>query len=252
MPEPGPIEVAEKTPQPSGKRVIGVNNPEEMSRDEFSNSSELLFHGSRKSFNYNPKFAYDTDFYTTQDGSLTLGTGFYATPDRQQAENYSFVRQSGTERRPLNVISLLPKKAIMLDLRQSDDLEENSSLPKELFERWREKFVRHYKDQDRAKLPWYENAFETKYLQHLDKLAKYPDIDLRSMLWTCPDKRAADGFYPSPPWMDLFAQFMRDEGYDGVIYIEGGEGAKGGSSPTFCFYNIEKIGTYESWHQKAI
>lgn len=250
MSELGRIETDEKASKPFGKRIIGLENPENMSREQFLNSQELLFHGSREPIEYNPKFVYDKDFYSTQDGSLTLGTGFYTTPDKEQAENYSFVRQAGTEKETLHTISLLPKNAEMLDLRDKTNSEFNSFLPREIFEKWREKFVRYYKSQDRSKLPWYEEKFETTYLQHLDKLAEYPNVDLRSMLWTGADKNVPDGWYPSPPWVELFSDFMRDEGYDGVIYIEGGEGEKNKAAPTFCFFNTEVIDTYEGWQKR--
>ena len=235
---------------PYGKRTIGTENPEKMTSEEFMNSKELLFHGSGIPFSYDLNFKYDSDFYKTFDGSLTLGTGFYSTPNKDQAENYSQERQVGTEGKSLNVIAVLPKKAEMLDLRGKNTLQENAPIPKELFEKWREKFVRYYKDQDKNSIPWYEDKFQKSYLEHLDKLAEFPDIDLRSMLWTGGDERTHDGWYPSPTWVDLFAQFMRDEGYDGVIYIEGGEGQKGESSPTYCFFNTGVVDTYEGWQMR--
>lgn len=251
MPEPGGVETNEKISVAYGKRIIGLENPQNMSKDEFERSNELLFHGAKEPFSYDPSFVYNKDFYTTYDGSLTLGTGFYTTPNMEQAKNYSYVRQVNPEGSSLNVESFLPNRAVMLDLRERETLQENAPISKDMFERWREKFVRYYKDQDLGSLPWYETAFLTEYLKHLDGLAKYPDIDLRPMLWTDTDKRLMDGSYPSPPWVDLFQQFMITEGYDGVIYIEGGEGEKGEPAPTYCFFNTKAIDTYEGWQKRA-
>lgn len=244
------IETETKFFQPYGKRIIGLEDPSNMTLQEFNNSKELLFHGSKEPLKYNPKFVYDDDFYTTQDGSLTLGVGIYTTTDQDQAKNYSYVRQIDPKDSPLYVTTLLPNQAVMLDLRERDSLAQNAPISKEMFERWREKYVRYYKNQDRSNLEWYINQFEAEYMIHLDNLSKYPDIDLRSMLWTGPDKRTQDGWYPGPPWVDLFNKFMTEEGYDGVIYIEDGEEEKRGPSPTYCFYNLEKLGDYETWHPK--
>jgi len=236
--------------EPYGLRVIGTQNPEEMTREEFDNSPDLLFHGASEPFIYDPKFAYNSNFYTNNDGSATLGTAFYTTLNKLQAENYSYVRMMPHENEPLNVVELLPKNARMLDLREKTSLEKNAPVPKEFFEKWREKFVRHYKEEDKENTPWHIRSFETRYLVHLDKLEKLPDIDLRSMLWTSVDRRLTDGKYPSPPWIDLFSAFMKGKGYDGVIYIEGGEGKKGADNATYCFYNTEAINTFEGWHKK--
>lgn len=219
MSDVGAIEAKDKEELaiPYGKRIVGIDNPQNMTEEEFSLSSEILFHGSKDPVNYDHNYHYDSDFYMTQDGSLTLGTGFYTTPDKIQAENYSYVR--GAEGKILHVISLLPNKAVMLDLREKDSLKENAPLPKEIFDGWRERFVRYYKDQDKNLLPWYESQFLNEYLKHLDAMSQFSNIDLRSMLWTSSDKRLHDGFYPSPPWVELFSQFMREIGYDGVIYI---------------------------------
>jgi hypothetical protein len=249
MAEPGQTDTNECTSIPYGKRIIGIEDPQKLTREEFNKSKELLFHGSIEPFAYSPRFAYDENFCSTYDGSMTLGSGIYTTPDRNQAENYSLVRQQ-TEGSLPYIAVFLPNKAVMLDLREKNSLAKNAPIPKELFEKWRERYVRFYKDQDRSKLPWYENRFETEYLAHLDKLAQFPNIDLRVMLWTGSDSRIKDGFYPGPPWVDLFSQFMKDEGYDGVIYREGGEGEKGKDSPTFCFFNLEKINTFEGWQKR--
>jgi hypothetical protein len=241
-----------ETAEPYGKRIIGIEDPEKMTQGEFNQSKQLLFHGSDGPFEFNPKFDYsDPQSLATKDGSLTLGLGFYTTPVKTEAENYSMVRQVESEKPPVYIQALLPKDAVMFDCRERWT-KRNAPIPKELFEKWREEFVRYYKDQDRSKLPWYETQFQDEYLKHLDVLAQFPDIDLRSMLWTGADNRTHDGWYPSPSWVELFAKFMKKEGYDGVIYNEGGEGKNAKGSATYCFFNTEVIDTYEGWQKRKV
>ena len=77
-----------------------------------------------------------------------------------------------------------------------------------------------------------------------------PAVDLRVMLETAPDPNLRSRYLPSPPWMKMFSNFMQQEGYDGIVYIEGGEGAKRQNSQSYVFYNLERVGTYDSWQSR--
>ncbi len=68
------------------------------------------------------------------------------------------------------------------------------------------------------------------------------------MLGTAPSKQVKSPNLPSPPWTMLFSEFMLAKGFDGLVYNEGGEGKYGKGGTTYVFYNLKKIGTYESWH----
>jgi hypothetical protein len=237
---------------PLGAKIIGEVDPRGLTAEEFKNSPDLLFHGSKSHFNLNPNLDYSGEqYFVENDGSLTLGTGFYTTSDRSAAEDYSLIRQKGEavrqkkETEPV-ILELLPHKAAMLDLRNEKSSDQNIPIPRTLFEKWRERFVRYYKEADRTK----QHPFEGEYLRYLDEIAEFPDIDLRTMLQTGTDIRLRSNYYTAPPWGQLFADFMKSEGYDGVIYFERGEGENKKISASYAFYNLEKIGTFEDWQKR--
>lgn len=73
-----------------GERVIGREDPRTMSQEAFSSSGELLFHGSANPLAFQHEFDYRSEAYHQEnDGSKTLGYGFYATDSREDAEHYS-------------------------------------------------------------------------------------------------------------------------------------------------------------------
>ena len=138
-----------------------------------------------KPLSFSPVHDYRSEDYLrdTDDGSATLGFGFYTTDNKDEASNYSFVRQGRNVQAHLIVTPILPYQA--------------------------------------------------------------------RVLGTAHSPRTRNSVYmPSPPWAYLFSDFMREEGYDGLVYNEGGEGhqAKGGTS--YVFYNLDTIGTYESWRER--
>lgn len=49
---------------------------------------------------------------------------------------------------------------------------------------------------------------------------------------------------------ELFPKFILGKGYDGLISIEGGDDTRQKNPTSFVFFNLTKIGTYESWHPK--
>jgi len=242
----------EKRVEAVGVRILGESDPRKMSRDEFEQSPDLLFHGSSKPMRFSQEFDYRSHEYLTEnDGSATLGFGFYSTDDREEAENYSIVRQNYTGE-PI-VVCILPFRARVLDLRQKNNLEKNAPVPREFASAWKERFLCYLKTRPprEGNIGEIFNSLEQEYAQYLDRVLALPAIDLRVLLGTAPSRQVKGPLnLPSPPWVMLFSDFMLERGYDGLVYNEGGEGPERRGGASFVFYNLKKIGTYESWHEK--
>ncbi len=239
--------------EPIGVRVIGNLNPSTLTEEQFRSSPDLLFHGASENFNFSSKFDYRSkDYYAKSDGSQTLGEGFYTTAERGSAVDYSVVRQFKQDTTPV-VLEVLPYQARVLDFRAKSDATKNASVPKDLFDNWYMKFKAYFEDSEsRKNLPWHVHAGEAEYMSYLIKLKQVlPTPDLRVMLGTAPTgtRDISSLNYPSPPWMRLFSNFMVEQGYDGIVYNEGGEGRNAKNHTSYTFYNLEKIGTFESWQQ---
>ncbi|MFZ5366268.1 MAG: hypothetical protein ACOZBZ_03145 [Patescibacteria group bacterium] len=237
--------------EPIGDVILGKVDPKTLTKEEFAKSPDVLFHGAAKPFNYSPQYDYNSpEYYTEADGSQTIGQGFYTTNNREAAINYSSVRQLGEKKEPV-VLTLLPYQAKVLDLRAKNDNTRNASIPRTLFEKWRKFFTDYYHSSSRQNLPWYITSNEAEYLLYLARVSKLDQVDLRIMLETAPKAEVKSRNLPSPPWTNLFSNFMKQEGYDGLVYIEGGEDQSRKGHASFVFYNLEKIGTYESWHNST-
>ena len=248
-----PVENECKRPEPVGIRIIGELDPSVMTLEEFERSSDLLFHGSLRPMNFLSEFDYRSrDYLLDNDGSTTLGFGFYATASKQEASHYSLIRQGNkTGAQPI-VISILPYQARVLDLRSKDDLTKNASISREFANKWRAKFLDYLK----IKLPRKGNdgtmidEIEAEYALYIDRVLVLDEIDLRVLLETAPASEVKSRNMPSPSWTVLFSDFMREEGYDGLIYNEGSEGKEREGGASYVFFNLQKIGTYESWHKR--
>lgn len=241
------------TPEPIGMRIIGDVDPRTLSRDAFENSPDMLFHGSPKPFSFSPDFDYRSPEYCTNtDGSQTLGEGFYTTDARDVAENYSRVRQNKADA-PAHIVSLLPYQARMLDLRAKDNIEKNAPVPQALFDKWFQHYKEYFFDKEkRQDMPWWLVSAENDYFQFLVRAKQLgKPLDLRVMLDTTPNAELNGNNLPSPPYMKLFSNFMSQEGYDGLVSIEGGEGNDKKNHPSYVVFNLQKIGTYDSWHQES-
>lgn len=238
-----PPNTNERKAEAMGVRMIGTIDPRTMTPEAFEQSPELLFHGASKAIDFSSEFDYRSEGYLTEnDGSATLGFGFYTTNKKEEASNYSLVRQARADA-PTVVMQVLPYQARVLDLRRKDNLSENAPVSKEFMTKWRERFLAHRKTKKarEGNLGAILDSFETEYAEYLNKMSSQSEIDLRTLLNTVR--------YPAPPWTLLFSDFMREEGYDGVIYNEGGEGQEGKGGASYVFYNLSKIGTYESWNK---
>jgi len=240
-----------QNPEAIGTRILGTKDPGLMSVEEFDNSPEILFHGSARPFKFSKNIDYQSqDYLDSTDGSMTLGFGLYATDERNAALNYSVVRQNNAHSQII-ATPLLPFNARVLDMRRKDDITKNAPVSREFAEKWRTRFLSYLKNRK----PREENlgkmidGLEVEYADYLNRVLNSGDLDLRVLLQTGPSPILHSSSYPAPPWALLFPVFMREEGYDGLVYVEGGEGERKSFSPSFVFYNLEKIGTYESWNK---
>ncbi|MCR4305955.1 MAG: hypothetical protein NUV73_02640, partial [Candidatus Daviesbacteria bacterium] len=194
------------------------------------------------------------------DASQTLGVGLYTTDSYEAAVTYSAVRQFNDQALPI-VETFLPFQAKMLDFRLESDPTQNASVPKALFKEWL-KFFESYidsrapsqREENSAKslitnhgglqVAWEQVDFrresEDDYLERLKAMQTKPKVDLRVMFGTVT--------VGSPSWDRLITKFFLSKGYDGLIYIEGGEGKKKQDHNSYIFYNSKKVGTFNNWH----
>lgn len=246
------IEVPLHERKPIGDRILGEVNPRTMTKQEFESSPDILFHGSAKPFQFRPIYSYqDSEYLKENDGSSTLGFGFYTSDSQTEAHNYSHVRQGGKPELAF-VTPVLPFQAKVLDLRWKDDSTRNAPFPADLVEAWKKAFFAYYQNRKprAGNVGGVHDQMENDYTNHLEKALKLKAVDLRVLLQTAGSPELKSSKYPGPPWTTLFPEFMKSQGYDGLIYNEGGEGWDS-HGPSFVFYNLDKIGTFESWDNQT-
>ncbi|HBR80331.1 TPA: hypothetical protein DEA21_01615 [Candidatus Uhrbacteria bacterium] len=222
-----------------GERILGVVDPKGISRAEFEKSPNLLFHGSSKPFEFRPVFDYRSESYIReQDGSTTLGFGFYTSDSREEASQYSRVRQGGKPNENF-ITPILPFKARVLDLRWKDDQTRNAPFPPGLVEAWRVAFFEYFRNRKprEGNVGMILDSSEVEYATYLERVTKLKAVDLRTLLETAPAPEVKSRNLPSPYWAILFSEFMLAQGYDGLVYNEGGEGWKS-HGPSYVFYNL--------------
>ncbi len=267
-----------------GLVILGQINPINLKRDEFSNSPDLLFHGAEKDFVFRRDFKYDQQ---KNSHSHTVGQGFYATPDRVDAALYS--EAFGMKDKPI-VVEILPYQARMFDFREASLACNANVPPSlleryirynhaQFNQEWEtynpeadNEFLKtHPPDQlvpreILEQATTFEDMFATVPSPHSeereirgDRLASFSDatnylnvldlctgkgIDLRRMLSLVGDPNRSE--YASR----MFRSFMLSEGYDGVIYIEGGDHPEHMKRKpvSVVFFNVNTIGTFETWN----
>jgi len=235
-----------------GLHIIGEHDPKEMSEQEFNQSPDLLFHGSSSSIDFNREYDYGSDDFAEKNGSLTLGLGFYTTADASKAYDYSIVRQPNTDTPQAFVTPIMPYQAKMLDLRSKEDPQSNGHIPTELLEQWRQYF-KQYLDNKPETTDIVENILDkldNQYYEHLQQLNEQ-NIDLRTMLGTRASPQTKFQKLSTPPWSQMFTEFMLQQGYDGIIQIEQSELDRSQSDTTYVFYNLNKIGDYGTWQNQT-
>ena len=231
--------------------VLGEKDPKLMSREEFETSPELLYHGCSKQIKFENDFDYNSkEYLTNNDGSTTLGFGFYAVDNRDAAKSYSKQRQNDLESKEENIVSVLPYNARMLDFRQEKNSNKNIPVSKEFALEWREYFNEYLnkRSEREGNVGEMFNQFENEYLKYLDRVLDLKDSTLRVLLRTEASLELKSGSAPSPLWSSLFSKFVIENGFDGIIYNEKVEGSDN-ICTSYVFYNLKKIGTYNSWHK---
>lgn len=232
------------SPEAIGPRTIGNQNPNKITPKQFRKSPDLLFHGSPSPFKFSPDFNYSSSEYLdNNDGSQTLGEGFYLTPSKETAIDYSLVRQIKPQSKTF-VTEILPFQTKMLDLRNKHHPTENAPVSADFFTQWYEKIKQDHQTKSSENTPWYIHEMEKDYLSYLEKLNSLPSLpNLRVMLGTTisPHPEIPTLNFPSPPWMKLFSNFMVEKGYDGIIYNEGSEKRGQPQNPSYIFYNLKKL-----------
>lgn len=148
----------------------------------------------------------------------------------------------------------LPYQAKVFDMRSSQDIRINAPVPRNLFEKYRQFIIDHYKSTFPENKPT-QNTPDYNYFNKLsahksflntsffDQTGKLDYLDLRVMLGN-------DGTQDSEFSAYLFTSFMLSIGYDGLICNETTDQTSK-ESPSYVFYNPKKIGTFETWHQQA-
>ena len=276
------VEVKTKAREPIGEVIIGKVDPSTLGRSEFTSSPDLLFHGAVEEFGFLRDFDYKGHF----KHSMTTGAGFYATPKRRDAELFS-IAFGRKEEKPM-VTEILPYEARMFDLRNRTDTSMNASVPQGMFRDYKKyiegihntKYLGYDPKEDvkfvdstlpdRTLPDFMSKAFDgfepviqpyseerkirgrrifnynasTKYLRSLSWLESKDSIDLREMLSISGEARISE--YAS----EYFRQFMLDQDFDGVIYNEGGDHPEHNNPASYAFFNLDKIGTYETWHDE--
>ena len=249
--------------------VVIEQKTEVEEKPETTYYSGILFHGAKKQFSFRSDY-FDIDLAErlkddAPDGSFTLGEGLYLADNKDDAQNYSRVRQSQTDSDDFDpfIYSSYAPDCKFLDFRGEFH---NVPVPNEAIKKW----IRFYKDQIEQRYghipedaPEYtvvdegmvrrrkpipgvrKRNWATQYTNFLEEVQNSKDLDLREMLGTSPARKNQSGFdgnYPSPDWTTNFRNFVVGElGYDGIIYSEGGEGEKARDHDSFVVYNLDKI-----------
>ncbi len=277
-----PHETVGNPPDPIGDVIIGDADPRTLTRDEFSSSSQLLFHGSADKFDFFQDF--EISFGTTMVNSHKLGPGFYAVNNRYDAEAYS---ESFDKKRQEPVVTeILPFQARMFDFRQKDDITHNATVPDVMFREYKE-FAEQYFDR---KYENYDPQADADYVKNAPKVAGLPTGNMVEDYfpnWNYVDSDAKQRAAKLSEWSDsrkyrstlnrlsqsngvylremtsasgnedsseyagsLFKDFITGKGFDGIIYIEGGDNRVKHKNPiSYVFYNLKTIGTYETYHE---
>ena len=236
----------------NGEVVLGKVDPRTLTKEQFEESQDLLFHGAAKEFSYSPIGEYDVSA-TGGDGTTDYGFGFYTTDNSKQAENYS-AHRSRYKLSELVVYSFLPNRAKMLDVRDAKNPNTNGVLPRDFVEKWNSFLKKH--NEDDSNYPHFNDflkkmqkrGVQEHFLdRHKKDLENNKDIKIR-----VEDGEVAGIFGAEYNGViDIaFQEFMLAEGYDGVIYREGGEGEKGEPLTGYIYYNPSVVDTYEGWQSR--
>lgn len=245
--------------EPIGEIMLGSVNPVGLSQTEFRSSPDLLFHGALQDFSFSQYFNYEG---FNNPGSHTIGQGFYATSERNDAFLYATRRSPFVQGQV--VVEVLPYQAKMFDFRSLQDVRRNAPVPYALVSEYRdfcqEKFHKRFDGYDIEGDVSFINTSEfgdertkrvvrfsrynnlRRYIAVLNTFTDNKAIDLREML------SLIGQAYQSEFASDLISDFMLSKDYDGLIYIEGGDHPDHKNPVSYVFFNLKKVGNYETWN----
>lgn len=235
-----------------GETIVGQIDPRSLTQSQFEASDNLLFHGGGVEFTYSSSGDFDSSL-SADNNAADFGAGFYTTDNKQQAINYSKVRSRITRQTPV-VYSFLPFKAKLLDVRDSTDPGYNGALPKEFVEKWITYLENYLKDDKNFQ---HYNGFQkevvqqgisTQFLERLrldlqqNKIIKIRGDNLHPGIFNTHNNGLID---------TQFRDFMLEQGYDGMIYREKGEGEHGEPLTGYVFYNYQSVDTWSGWQKRT-
>lgn len=222
--------------------VMGSVDPRRLSREEFE-SQATLFHGARnQSFRVRSDYGYEGEDFAND---ATLGTGLYTTADQELAENYARTRPNGT------LWKLMPYQARMLNLTSTEN-PVNLSFPPELFDEWvefsRPKILQAVKSPEPGSVGSLRQELLLRMLDSMNGVLtnQNPErfIDLRNDV-------LGTGKPVFSPVDGLWKQFCFQKGWDGLIFVEGGDHELTRKNDrSHVFYSTQVIGTYEDWQNR--
>lgn len=214
--------------------TIGHEDPRLLTKEQFDKKA-WLYHAAR-----NPNFRVESSFDYSQDlvDGATLGCGLYVTASKEQADGYAQIRPGAT------TFKLLPHQAHLLNLTASHELV-NLSFPKEIVAEWidyaKPKIMERAQD---AGTQWFIQHRLFSVLKKMNELPSKSLIDLRSDILDT-------GNSPFSIIDDIWQAFCALKGWDGIIFVEGGEDHFSRNfDRTYAIYNASKIGTYDDWQQR--
>jgi len=241
-----------------GEVILGKADPRKLTKEEFNKNMDIVFHGAAKKFQYSHEGKYNWEENTFGDSWNDYGKGLYATDNLEQAQNYSQERSKylDKDKRPSKevVYSFLPYKARMLDVRDKEDHDSLGILPSNFTKDWVE-YLENYlsKDDNFANIDpdnviiLIKEGIKENFLDRLKKsIEENQKIIIRGGF------REHGIFLPNMNGLidEVFRDFMLSKEYDGMIYLEGGEGENKENLTGYVFYNYEVIDTWEGWQKR--
>ncbi|MCH8821025.1 hypothetical protein IID23_00700 [Patescibacteria group bacterium] len=242
-----------------GDVVLGTIDPRTLSEEDFRSSPELLHHGAKQDqLEFDDSVDYTGKSLETQTRSLTIGNGFYTTPEKRNAEIYSELSR-GTDSEAVTQ-ELLPFQAKMLDMRSKINPRINAPVTTDFAQEWLSFYQDYFKSQfptgklelegkpiseQGMLLNWYN--ITSSYLRLLkSRLASGNALELRQLLDRNKSGKGSETEHAST----IFTDFMLRKGYDGLIYNEGGDRADQKHITSVVFYNPKKLGMYNTWQAR--
>ncbi len=214
--------------------VVGDIDPMTLTAEQFEQTA-WLYHAARKGdFSVESQFDYEKSEMV--DGA-TLASGLYTTVSNEHANKYASIRPDA------KVFKLMPFQARMLNLTSSKEVK-NVSIPKEIVKDWL----------DFARKRVLDRAINSNYLvtERLNEvLSLMPQLETKDFVDLRRDILGTET-YPFSMVEDIWREFCKKNGWDGIVYVEGGEDSFSKEQDrSYVFYNLEKIGTYQDWQTRS-